>query len=88
MLTLPKERVKKPVRPDDTEMKAQIDLLQKQINKNKQRMQQINQTIDDRKAGRTEGSKEQQAVKSKLAGLKGQFQQRLVSHAFLPLAHS
>lgn len=77
-LVLPKERVKKPVRPDDTTLKAATDLLHEQIAKNKQRVQQIVQIIEDRKAGRGEGSKEQQAIKSKLAELKSQFQGSLV----------
>lgn len=77
-LTLPPGvRIKKPVRPDDTELKTQTNLLHEEIKKKKVRIEAISQLIADKKAGRGEGSKEQQAIKSKLAELKNQFQSHL-----------
>lgn len=102
----PGERVKRPVRPDDTETKASIDALQASsecgrglafaiksilcslcsrprppgpaVVKNKRRIEEIKETIDNKRGGRSKASQEQQAVKNKLAELRGQFQQLVV----------
>lgn len=47
-LQLPKERVRKPSRPDDTELKAQTEVLNAQIQKAKARIAQIGETIEAR----------------------------------------
>lgn len=47
------------------------------VNKNKQRSEEIKQALDDRRKGRG-GSTEQQAIKTKLAELRSQFQTLLV----------
>ncbi|PRW50814.1 hypothetical protein C2E21_5439 [Chlorella sorokiniana] len=71
----PGMRIKKPVRPDDTETKAAIDVLQGSIVKNKRRIEEIKELIDNKRSGRSKGSSEQQALKSKLAEMRTQFQQ-------------
>ncbi|KAL4430001.1 hypothetical protein ABPG77_004371 [Micractinium sp. CCAP 211/92] len=71
---LPAKRIPRPVRPDDTETRAAIDILQQSIVKNKRRIEEIKEEIDGKRAGRGKGSAEQQAVKNKLAELRGQFQ--------------
>lgn len=48
------------------------------VNKNKKRGDEIKQQLEDRRAGRTKGSSEQQGLKNKLAELRGQFQAVLV----------
>lgn len=52
------------------------------VNKNKKRSEEIKQALEDRRKGRSAGSSEQQAIKSKLAELKGQFQTLLVRWTF------
>lgn len=46
--------------------------------KNKRRIEEIKEEIDGKRAGRGKGSSEQQAVKNKLAELRGQFQALVV----------
>lgn len=46
--------------------------------KNKRRIEEIKEEIDGKRAGRGKGSAEQQAVKNKLAELRGQFQALVV----------
>jgi hypothetical protein len=47
--------------------------------KHKRRIEEIKELIDGKRTGRTKGSSEQQAVKNKLAELRGQFQALVVS---------
>ena len=48
------------------------------VGKNKARVEEIKQILEDRRNGRTKGSSEQQGLKSKLAELRAQFQAVLV----------
>lgn len=75
-LTLPTDgtRIKKPVRPDDSDVRKAIDALQDTISKSKKRIEAIKEEIDARRSGRTKGSSEQQGVKNQLAELRGKFQ--------------
>jgi hypothetical protein len=49
------------------------------VNKNKRRIEEIKETIDAKRSGKSKGSGEQQAIKNKLAELRGQFQTLVVS---------
>jgi len=56
------------------------------VNKNKARVEEIKQALDDKRKGRGAGSTEQQAIKSKLSELRGQFQALLVGLSFKYIA--
>ncbi|KAG7667236.1 hypothetical protein NADE_002968 [Nannochloris sp. 'desiccata'] len=73
VVEIPKERIKRPSRPDDAAHKQKTEALQAVINKNKKRSEEIKQILDDRKSGRS-ASSEQQTLKSRLAELRGEFQ--------------
>eukprot|EP00887_Chlorella_sp_A99_P001217 scaffold14.g1217.t1 len=73
-LVLPAERIKKPVRPDDSDVKKAIEALQATINKNKRRVEEIRELIEAKRSGRSRGSGEQQAIKNQLAEYRLKFQ--------------
>ena len=52
------------------------------VNKNKQRVEEIKKTLDERRNGRASGSAEQQALRQKLTELRSQFQAMLVRFFF------
>lgn len=115
---LPAKKIPRPTRPDDTETRAAIDLLQQSserggprgdcrpaicwlckaspsscylplppaVVKNKRRIEEIKEEIDGKRSGKGKGSAEQQAVKNKLAELRGQFQQLVVRAGVLQWA--
>lgn len=51
------------------------------VNKNKQRVEEIKKTFDERRNGRASGSAEQQALRNKLSELRNQFQALLVRNS-------
>ncbi|KAK9804196.1 hypothetical protein WJX72_000615 [[Myrmecia] bisecta] len=72
-----KERVKRLSRPDDTEMKAQVEKLQAQIDSHQKRVEEIKEIISSKQGNRQSVSGEQQVVRNKLMELRGQFQAEL-----------
>ena len=78
-----KFRIKRPVKPDDTELKVQTGSLNDEIQKAKARIEQIKEEISNKTSSRQKGSDEQQRVKGQLSELRGQFQAELVRHCAL-----
>ena len=74
-----KERIKRPAKPEETELKLQTGSLNDEIQKAKSRIEQIKEEIASKTSNRQKGSDEQQRVKSALSELRGQFQSELVS---------
>ena len=74
-------RPKRPDRPDLPKLKADIDVLQAQINQHKSRIEEIGKTLSDRRGNR-QGSGEQQKLKARLNDLIGQFKRELVCVPF------
>ena len=81
--TSAKEKVKKPLKPDETELKLQTGLLNDEIQKAKTRIEQIKEEIGNKSTNRQKGSEEQQRVKGQLSELRGHFQAELVRILFL-----
>lgn len=73
-------RPKRPERPDLPKLKAEVDGLQAQINEHKLRIEQIGETLSQRRGNR-QGGGEQQKLKSRLNDLVGQFKRELVRPA-------
>ena len=78
-----KERIKRPNKPDETELKVQTGLLNDEIQKAKARIEQIKEEIGNKTSSRQKGSDEQQRVKNQLSELRNHFQAELVSDCTL-----
>ena len=72
-----KPKMRKPVKPDVEEHKAALEQLQSEMNKRKARVEEIKQTIDQKK--QFDGGPEFQKVKAKLNQLSSAFKAELVS---------
>ena len=73
-----KDRIKRPVRPDESELKLQTTSLNEEIQRAKARIEEIKEEIGNRTSNRQKGSDEQQRVKGQLSELRAQFQSELV----------
>ena len=71
-------RLKRPDRPDLNKLKAEVDGLQSQINDHKRRVEEIGETLSNRRGNRQSGG-EQQKLRTRLNDLIGQFKRELVS---------
>lgn len=74
-----KGRVKRPVRPDDTERNLQVQKLQEQIDKASGRMKEIKEILDSRSSGKGSVNPQQQAIRDRIQQLRAQFDSLLVS---------
>lgn len=73
-------RVRRGLRPGQADLRARSPSpTPAAVIKHKRRIEEIKELIDGKRTGRTKGSSEQQAVKNKLAELRGQFQALVVS---------
>lgn len=68
-----KGKVKRPVRPDDTERNLQIDKLQEQIDKASGRVKEIKEILDSRSTGKGVVNPQQQAIRNRLQQLRAEF---------------
>eukprot|EP00878_Enallax_costatus_P000507 GHUV01000601.1.p1 GENE.GHUV01000601.1~~GHUV01000601.1.p1 ORF type:complete len:598 (+),score=306.21 GHUV01000601.1:86-1879(+) len=68
-----KGKVKRPVRPDDTERNLQVQKLQEQIDKASGRMKEIKEILDSRSTGKGVVNPQQQAIRDRLQQLRGEF---------------
>ncbi len=71
-------RLKRPDRPDLAKLKADVDGLQSQRNEHKRRVEEIGETLNQRRGNRQPGG-EQQKLRTRLNDLTGQFKRELVS---------
>ena len=75
-----RQRVRRGLRPWQADLRARSPSpAPAAVIKHKRRIEEIKELIDGKRTGRTKGSSEQQAVKNKLAELRGQFQALVVS---------
>ncbi len=75
-----KPRMKRPVKPDVEEHKAAVEQLQNEMQKRKARVDEIKQTIDQKR--NFDGGPEFQKARSKLNQLSSSFKAQLVSSSF------
>lgn len=66
-----KGKVKRPVRPDDTERNLQVQKLQEQIDKASARMKEIKEILDSRASGKGSVNPQQQAIRDRIQQLRG-----------------
>ena len=71
-------RVKRPVRPDNTERDMQVQKLQEEIEKAKTRIGEIKAALDAKVPGTKGGTPEQQEARAKMTSLRNEFQTVLV----------
>lgn len=74
-----KGKVKRPVRPDDTERNLQVQKLQEQIDKASARVKEIKEILDSRASGKGAPNPQQQAIRDRIQQLRGDFDALLVS---------
>lgn len=74
-----KGKVKRPVRPDDTERNLQVQKLQEQIDKASARVKEIKEILDSRATGKGSVNPQQQAIRDRIQQLRGEFDALLVS---------
>lgn len=78
-----KGKVKRPVRPDDTERNLQVQKLQEQIDKASARVKEIKEILDSRATGKGVVNPQQQAIRDRIQQLRGEFDAIVVGAASL-----
>ena len=73
-----KGKVKKPVKPDDTERNMQIEKLQEQITKHSDRIRDIKEVVDSKRGSARSVSGGGRDIVKRLQDLRNQFQSVLV----------